>query len=158
VWIFVHVAAVPPDEEPLLLAPDEDAPDEDAPDEPELLAPPELVVLPELELPLAPDVPPELLLDAPDVPEPPLVPDPPLVPVAPEEVPGSAEAGSVGLDAVVGDCEVPVPPYGPPRGGSDALAQPAKATEAATTRVLEIVSAREARMVLSLSANVSPVQ
>jgi hypothetical protein len=134
VWIFVHVAAAPPDEEPLLLAPDEDAPDEDAPDEPELL------VLPDVpELPLAPDAPPELL---PDVPVPPSA--PPLVPV----VPGSAEDGSVGLDAVVGACELPVPPYGPPRGGSEALAQPANATEAATTRVLEIVSAREARMVL----------
>jgi hypothetical protein len=144
VWIFVHVAAVPPEEEPLLLAPDEDAPDEDAPDE-DAPDEPELLVL----LPLAPDAPPELL---PDVPEPASA--PPLVPA----VPGSAEEGSVGLAAVVGACVLPVPPYGPPRGGSEALAQPANATEAATTRVLEIVSAREARMVLSLSANVSPTQ
>ena len=133
------------------------------PDEPLL---PEVPLVPEVpEVPLVPEVPevpllPEVPL-VPEVPEVPLLPEVPLVP----EVPASSVAVSlvgsgwvvlVDVDAFGGVPAPAVPPYGPPSGGSAALAQPAKAAaKAAMATVLVSVSDREAFMsvVLGLAAH-----
>jgi hypothetical protein len=131
----------------------------------ELLVPDVPLVPLEPEAPLVPLVPevPLVPLDpeAPLVPldpEAPLVPDDPLVPVPPSWagiVPGSA-AGSVALV----DDDVPplptapaVPPYGPPSGGSDALAHPAMTAARPRMTELDTDRSRDARMVSSRKAD-----